>query len=67
MLYNRSELIRDLQQLGYVVVDEWRAPELSMEIPGYPEHKIWAYSGIFLRYEGKEEKLQGEYSPSRHS
>ena len=51
MLYNRKELIRGLTQLGYVLVDEWRATELSMEIAGYPEHKIWSYSGMFLRHE----------------
>lgn len=59
MLYNRGELIRDLKQLGYVVVDEWRAPELSMEIPGYPEHRIGAYSGIFLRHEDKGIEVAG--------
>jgi putative methyltransferase (TIGR04325 family) len=51
MLYNRVELIRSLTEIGYAVVDEWRATELSMEIAGYPEHRIWAYSGMFLRYE----------------
>jgi hypothetical protein len=31
------------------VVDEWKALELSLEIPGYPEHSIPAYTGMFLR------------------
>jgi putative methyltransferase (TIGR04325 family) len=56
MLYNRSQLICDFVQLGYIVVDEWRAAELSLEIPGYPEHKIWAYSGFFLRRKSSSER-----------
>lgn len=59
MLYNKSELIRDLTQLGYVLVDEWRAAELSMEIPGYPEHTVAAYSGFFLRYGDKGMEVAG--------
>jgi len=53
MLYNKREVIGELTQLGYVLVDEWRATELSMEIPGYPEHRISAYSGFFMSYKGE--------------
>ena len=49
MLYNRAELLGQLAALGYRVVDEWKAAELSMEIPGYPEYNVPAYSGAFLR------------------
>jgi putative methyltransferase (TIGR04325 family) len=49
MLHNKGQVIRELEQLDYVVVDEWKALELSLEIPGYPEHSIPAYTGIFLR------------------
>lgn len=52
MLYNRPQLLSGLEALGYVVVDEWKAAELSMEIPGYPEYAVPAYSGAFLRREG---------------
>ena len=48
MLYNRSDVIRDIEKLGYALVDEWKAYELSLEIAGYPEHTIPAYSGMFL-------------------
>jgi putative methyltransferase (TIGR04325 family) len=48
MLHNRLELIQQFIHLGYTVVDQWAAPELSLDIPGYPEYKISAYSGIFL-------------------
>ncbi len=49
MLHNKGQVIRELEQLDYVVEDEWKALELSLEIPGYPEHSIPAYTGIFLR------------------
>jgi len=49
MLYNRTRLLGNLEALGYTLVDQWKAAELSMDIPGYPEHAIPAYSGAFLR------------------
>ncbi len=49
MLYNRAALLGELQSLGYALVDEWKAAELSMEVPGYPEYDVPAYSGAFLR------------------
>ncbi len=48
-LYNRTALLNDLFALGYELIDEWKAAELSMEIPGYPEFSVPAYSGAFLR------------------
>jgi putative methyltransferase (TIGR04325 family) len=49
MIYNKAEVIRDLEQLDYDLVDEWKAAELSLEIPGYPEYRVPAYTGMFLR------------------
>jgi putative methyltransferase (TIGR04325 family) len=49
MVHNKAQVIRELEQLDYVVVDEWKAAELSLEIPGYPEQSVSAYSGMFLR------------------
>jgi len=49
MLHNKAQVIRELEQVDYVVVDEWKALELSLDIPGYPEHSIPSYTGIFLR------------------
>lgn len=49
MIRNKAEMIRELEHLDYVVVDEWKAAELSLEIPGYPEHGVPAYTGMFLR------------------
>lgn len=50
MLYNRQTLIRDFKRLGYEMVDRWQVPELSLDIPGYPEHSVRAYSGFFLTH-----------------
>jgi putative methyltransferase (TIGR04325 family) len=36
-LFNREELLRDFQILGYEAADSWLAEELSLQIPCYPE------------------------------
>ena len=49
MLYNRRDLIREFDRVGYDLVDSWRAAELSLDVPGFPEHRVPEYSGLFLR------------------
>ena len=49
MLYNRLDLIREFERVGYDLVDSWRAAELSLDVPGFPEHDVPEYSGLFLR------------------
>ncbi len=48
MLYNRDELVAGLEGLGYALVDDWRAVELSLAVPGDPDHRVDAYSGLFF-------------------
>jgi putative methyltransferase (TIGR04325 family) len=48
MLYNRFDLIRELERLDYLLMDQWDAAELSIDVPGFPEHSVRAYSGLFL-------------------
>lgn len=47
-LFNRADLLTDLEDLGYHLVDEWTNPDVSCEIPFQPEHSIGAYSGFYL-------------------
>ena len=49
MLYNRMDLVRAFDRVGYDLVDTWRAAELSLHVPGFPEHSVPEYSGMFLR------------------
>lgn len=49
MLYNRDDLIRRFEKVGYETVDTWRATELSLFIPGFPDRSVPAYSGMFFR------------------
>jgi putative methyltransferase (TIGR04325 family) len=49
MLHNRADVIRGLTEAGYLLEDQWGAPELSLDIPGHPEHRISSYTGMFLR------------------
>ena len=48
-LFNRADLIRTVEALGYRLIDEWTVPENSCEIPFFPEYKIDAYSGFYFR------------------
>ena len=47
-LFNRPELVRAIETLGYRLVDEWRLPGVACQIPFHPEHSIGAYSGFYF-------------------
>jgi putative methyltransferase (TIGR04325 family) len=47
-LFNRDELIRTVEGLGYRLVDDWRFPDVSCKIPFFPDYKIDAYSGFYF-------------------
>jgi putative methyltransferase (TIGR04325 family) len=47
-LFNRRELVRAIETLGYRLVDEWRLPGVNCEIPFHPEHSIGAYTGFYF-------------------
>jgi hypothetical protein len=49
MVYNRDEMIKGFEQLGYTTVDVWQAVELSLIIPGYPDKSATSYSGMFFK------------------
>jgi putative methyltransferase (TIGR04325 family) len=67
MLHNKAQVIRDLEQCDYVVIDEWKAPELSLEIPGYPEHSVPSYTGMFLRRKDVSAREMHELAEERVS
>lgn len=50
-LYNRDELIRGYESLGYELVDSWQIaePEHWVDVTCYPDRSVRAYSGLFLR------------------
>jgi putative methyltransferase (TIGR04325 family) len=50
MLHNLQDLKWGLHEIGYEVEDQWRAAELSLDIPAHPEHHISSYSGLFLHH-----------------
>jgi putative methyltransferase (TIGR04325 family) len=47
-LFNIEELQADMRKLGYRVVDQWEAPELSLHVPLYPECSAPAYRGFYF-------------------
>jgi putative methyltransferase (TIGR04325 family) len=49
ILYNRNDLVHRFEMLGYELLDIWDVAELSLVMPGYPEHSVPYYSGMLLR------------------
>ncbi|HVV93705.1 MAG TPA: methyltransferase, TIGR04325 family [Hyphomicrobiales bacterium] len=49
IVHPHAALLDGFGAIGYDLIDEWRAPEHSLMIPGYPERSVPAYSGMFLR------------------
>jgi putative methyltransferase (TIGR04325 family) len=47
-LFNRAELIADVEALGYRLIDAWRSPDVHCEIPFLPKYTIDAYSGFYF-------------------
>ncbi len=49
-LYNRDDLIRKFESLGYQLVDSWQIaePEHFISVPCYPDRSVSAYSGLFF-------------------
>jgi putative methyltransferase (TIGR04325 family) len=45
----RQELIAGMEKIGYVLVDQWSVPELSVHIPFYPEYSVSHYTGLYFQ------------------
>ena len=48
MVYNRAHFIKLFEDIGYRLVGQWEAPELSIDIPLHPGHSVKAYTGMFF-------------------
>jgi len=48
MVYNRAHFIKLFEDIGYRLVGQWEAPELSINIPLHPRHSVKAYTGMFF-------------------
>jgi putative methyltransferase (TIGR04325 family) len=59
-LLNRTEFLSRFEELGYRLVDEWKCPELSCEIPFFPRHSIAAYTGFYLTKQSSPASGNGE-------
>lgn len=47
-LFNRDQLVDSIERMGYHLVDEWKSPDVSCEVPFYPAYAIPAYSGFYF-------------------
>lgn len=48
-VWNRERFVKSITDLGYQVVDSWETPDMSCQIPLYPDHSVAAYSGYYFR------------------
>jgi len=48
MVYNRAHFIKLFEDIGYRLVGQWEAPELSINVPLHPKHSAKAYTGMFF-------------------
>ncbi|MBR0668048.1 methyltransferase, TIGR04325 family [Roseomonas hellenica] len=48
VVHNRNRLYQGLQALGYVLRDEWPAPEFEIQVPESPAFSVAQYSGFFM-------------------
>lgn len=46
---NRAEFVASIVSQGYVLIDEWRTPDISCRIPLHRDRSIDAYSGFYFR------------------
>ena len=56
MVYNRAGFIKMFEDIGYRLVGQWEAPELSIDIPFYPKYSVKAYTGMLF---SKNDKNKG--------
>ena len=48
-IQNRKEFIDSITGLGYELVDAWESGDFACYIPGYPDHSVKAFSGLYFR------------------
>lgn len=48
-VFNRAQLLSQLEALGYQLVDSWEVPGFSTEIPFRPDRSVPRFTGLYLR------------------
>ena len=48
-VFNRTDFVNSICEIGYELVDSWGNAEVSCHIPLYPDHSVPAYSGLYFK------------------
>ncbi len=56
---HRPALIRGMEELSYELVDKWWVPELSVNIPTFPENSVPQDTGLYFQLR----KEPGQHGP----
>jgi putative methyltransferase (TIGR04325 family) len=47
-VFNRQRFVSEVEALGYTLREQWQVPERSLKLPGFPEHCVPVYSGLYF-------------------
>ncbi|MEJ8847976.1 methyltransferase, TIGR04325 family [Variovorax rhizosphaerae] len=47
-VYNRDRFIKDIEALGYTLMDEWAVAERSMNLPGLADRSFPTFTGLYF-------------------
>jgi hypothetical protein len=53
-LHNRAGLIDGMAGMGYRLAHDWACPDLRLDVPGWPERSVLAYSGFAWERDGAD-------------
>ncbi len=56
-----NEIVSEFSASGYSLIDRWRAPELRMRMPLFPDLNVPYYSGFY--FSTKKQRIQSSCSP----
>ena len=48
-VFNATDFVRSISDLGYELIDRWENPDVPCEIPFHPEKSIRALSGLYFK------------------
>jgi putative methyltransferase (TIGR04325 family) len=49
-VYNRRRFVKEVEALGYTLREQWQVPERSIDLPGFPEHRVPSFTGLYFTH-----------------
>jgi hypothetical protein len=42
--------VKEVEALGYTLREQWQVPERSIDLPGFPEHRVPSFTGLYFTH-----------------